>query len=95
MTVAEVYHTLAIDSNTGRKQWAGLSQEGKREFDKPGRERKGILLGKTEQGPHITNLPKIQPVPWVNTVIPCGHCLRSQHYQYMTTQEHEQHNAPD
>lgn len=93
--MAEVYHTLAIDSNTGSEQQAGLSREGKREFDKSGGERKGILPGETEQGLHIINLPKIQPVPWINTVIRSGHCLLSQHYQNMTTQEHEQHSAPD
>lgn len=59
---------------TEREQWAGLPQEGKRGFDMFGEERKGILLGKTDQGPPINNPPKIQPDPWISTVIPRGHC---------------------
>ena len=78
---------------TQREQWAGLSQEGKRRFDKFGEERKGILLGKTDQGPPIINPPKIQPDPWINSVILRGHCPLLQHYQYMTTQRKGMNNT--
>lgn len=73
MTVAEVCHALAIDGNMEREQWEGLSQEGKRGLGKFGEERKGHLLGKTDQGPPVINPPKIQPDPWINTMILCSH----------------------
>lgn len=70
---------------TQKGQRAGLSQEGKRGFNKFGEERKGILEGRTDQGPPIINLPKLQPDPWINSVILQGHWPLL-HYQYVTIQ---------
>lgn len=88
MTVAEICHPTALDCDPERAV-CSLSQEGQRGFNKFGEERRGILLGRIDQGPSIINLPKLQPGSWIYSVI------LTLSVRDNATQGHEKHTAPE
>lgn len=59
--MAELCQQTALDSDLERAV-CFLSQGGQKGFNKFGEEKKGILLGRADQGSPI-NLPKLQPDP--------------------------------
>lgn len=68
-----------------QREQSAICHKKDRGFNKFGEERKGILLGRTDQGSLIINLPKPQPNPWTNSVILQGHWPLL-HCQYVTIQ---------